>query len=173
MSGPITFSVMRASSKKQGAVSHSSSEAEVIALDACVRTEGIPALILWEEIQNTFAGRKAPEMEKKSKINGMYDILNEVDFVPSNLPKSGGKSKLVIAEDNDAVINMSIKGRSPNMKHCPRVHRVDLDFLFERIREDPGITIRYCETAKMLADMLTKGSFTEKTWRVLCDLCRI
>ena len=50
---------------------------------------------------------------------------------------------------------------------------MDLDFLFERIREDPGIAIRFCETKIMLADMLTKGSFTESQWRVLCDIAQI
>jgi hypothetical protein len=43
--GPNTFVPITWLCKKQGAVSHSSSEAEVIALDAGVRMEGIPALI--------------------------------------------------------------------------------------------------------------------------------
>ena len=34
--------------KKQGAVSHSSTEAEVIAMDAALRLEGLPALMLWD-----------------------------------------------------------------------------------------------------------------------------
>ena len=34
--------------KKQGAVSHSSSEAEIISLEASLRIEGLPALLLWD-----------------------------------------------------------------------------------------------------------------------------
>ena len=41
------------------------------------------------------------------------------------------------------------------MRHVPRTHRVDLDWLFERLREDPGISIRHVGTKNQIADMLT------------------
>jgi hypothetical protein len=47
---PNTFVPLTWMCKKQVAVSHSSSEAEVVALDAGVRMEGIPALVLWEQV---------------------------------------------------------------------------------------------------------------------------
>ena len=37
-------------SKKQTCASHSSVEAEIVALEAAVRVEGLPALDLWEKI---------------------------------------------------------------------------------------------------------------------------
>ena len=43
--------------KKQGAVSHSSSEAEIIALDAGTRMEGLPALMLWDLVIDVFANK--------------------------------------------------------------------------------------------------------------------
>jgi hypothetical protein len=52
--GPRTFVPISWMCKKQGAVSHSSSEAEVIALDAATRLEGIPALLLWEVALQVF-----------------------------------------------------------------------------------------------------------------------
>ena len=48
--GPQTFVPLTWLCKKHTAVSHSSSEAEVIALDAGVRLEGIPALTFWDEV---------------------------------------------------------------------------------------------------------------------------
>ena len=36
---------------------------------------------------------------------------------------------LYISEDNEAVIKVIIKGRSPAMRHGPRTHRVALDWL--------------------------------------------
>ena len=48
--GPNTFVPLTWVCKKQGAISHSSSEAEIIALEAGVRMEGIPRLVLWREI---------------------------------------------------------------------------------------------------------------------------
>ena len=76
-------------------------------------------------------------------------------------------------EDNDAVIKMIIKGRSPNLRHVGRTHRVDLDWLFERIMKDPGIFVKYVGTKEQLADILTKGSFTADAWDTLMKLCLI
>ena len=76
-------------------------------------------------------------------------------------------------EDNDAVIKMIIKGRSPNLRHVARTHRVDLDWLFERVSKDPGVYIKFVGTKEQLADILTKGSFTGDAWKVLLELCLI
>ena len=46
--GPNTYVPINWLCKKQTAVSHSTSESEVIALDAGVRMEGLPALLLWD-----------------------------------------------------------------------------------------------------------------------------
>ena len=62
-------------------------------------------------------------------------------------------------EDNEAVIKMIIKGRSPTMRHVSRTHRVDQDWLFDRISLDPKIQIKYVDTKKQLTDMLTEGNF--------------
>ena len=48
--GPSTFVPITWICKKQGAVSHSSTEAEVIALDAALRLEGLPTLMLWDTV---------------------------------------------------------------------------------------------------------------------------
>ena len=67
---------------------------------------------------------------------------------------------LYIFEDNEAVIKMIIKGRSPTMRHVSRTHRVALDVLFDRINLDSKIQIKYIDTKNQLADTLTKGNFT-------------
>lgn len=54
--GPNTFVPVTWICKKQTAVSHSSTEAEVIALDTAVRLEGLPWLALWERVTEVFAG---------------------------------------------------------------------------------------------------------------------
>ena len=48
--GPKTFVALSWMCKQQTAVSHSNAEAEVISLDAGLRMEGIPALLLWDQI---------------------------------------------------------------------------------------------------------------------------
>ena len=54
-----------------------------------------------------------------------------IDHVPSNIPESSFLAKLHIFEDNEAVICLIFeKGRSPNLRHVSRTHRVDLDLAF-------------------------------------------
>ena len=77
---------------------------------------------------------------------------------------------MYVFEDNEAVIKMIIKGRSPTMRHVPRTHRVALDWLFDRI---PKIQIKYVDTENQLADILTKGNFTRDEWNHLLCLFNV
>ena len=76
-------------------------------------------------------------------------------------------------EDNEAVIKMIMKGRSPTMRHVSRTHRVALDWLFDRIDLDPKIQIKYIDTKNQLADILKKGNFTRDEWNHLLTLFNI
>ncbi len=177
--GPHTWCPITWMCKKQGAVSHSSSEAEIIALDACTRMEGLPALMLWDLVVHVFADKsKAHNSTRKTPATGssvLTDIRNvfEVDFVPPSVPMSSGLAKLILLEDNDAVIKMTLKMRAPTLRHVPRTHRVDLDWLFERIMYDPGVSIHFVGTKQQIADMFTKGQFSEQQWKALCRMAQI
>ena len=99
----------------------------------------------------------------------MFNVLNNVDCVPSNYQFSHQEALLYVFEDNEAVIKMIIKGRSPTMRHFSRTHRVALDWLFDRINLDPNIQIKYIDTKNQFAYMLTKGNFTRDEWdHLLC-----
>ena len=111
--------------------------------------------------------------EPSQQSRGMFNVLSNVDRVPSNVQFSHHEALLYVFEDNEAVIKMIIKGRSPTMRHVSRTHRVALDWLFDRINLDPKIQIKYIDTKTPLADMLTKGNF-ERTpsrdeWNHLFD----
>ena len=102
---------------------------------------------------------------------GVIDDLDNVDCVPSNVQSSHQEALLYVFEDNEAVIKMITKGRSPTMRHVSRTHRVALDLLFDRINLDPKIQIKYIDTKNQLADILTKGKFTRDEWdHLLCLL---
>ena len=70
----------------------------------------------------------------------------KVDHVPTKTHSSQGESQLYIFEDNEAVIKMMIKGRSPTMRHVSRTHRDALAWLFDRINLEPKIQIKYVDT---------------------------
>ena len=50
-----------------------------------------------------------------------------IDYVPPSMPPFVDNVILTIMEDNEAVIKMCLKGRSPALRHVGRTHRVDLD----------------------------------------------
>ena len=100
------------------------------------------------------------------------NLSESIDFVPPTLPKPG-KAKLLIMEDNEAVIKIAIKGRSPDLRYVGRTHRVDLDFVSECFRKDTSIAIRYVGTKNQMADLLTKGSFTGPQWSTLIELIQL
>ena len=102
----------------------------------------------------------------------MVNSLEDIDSVPSNV-QSARQEAFYVFEDNEAVIKMIIKGRSPTMRHVSRTHKVALDWLFDRIDLDCKIQIKHIDTKNQLADILTKGSFTRDEWNHLLCLCNI
>ena len=59
------------------------------------------------------------------------------------------------------------------MRHVSRTHRVELDWLFDRINLDPKLQIKFVDTKNQLADILTKGSFSRDEWYQLLRLFNI
>ena len=99
--------------------------------------------------------------------------MKDIDSVPSNVQSSRQEALLYVFEDNEAVIKMIIKGRSPTMRQVSRTHRVALDWLFDRINLDFKIQIKYIDTENQLADISTKGNFTRDEWNHLLSLFNI
>ena len=132
--------------KKQTSVSHSSTESEIISLNAGLRLDGIPALDFWDLIVSVLGnttqnhdrtGRPVVNkseacspphaIHKRKQSQRVINDLDNIDCVPSNVQSSHQEALLYVFEDNEAVIKMIIKGRSPTMRHVSRTHRVTLD----------------------------------------------
>ena len=108
-------------------------------------------------------------IHKRKQSQRVINVLDNVDFVPSNVQFSHQEALLHVFEDNEAVIKMIIKGRSPTMRYVSRTHRVALDWLFDRINLDLKIQSKYIDNKNQLADTLTKGNFTRDEWNhLLC-----
>ena len=86
-------------------------------------------------------------MVNKHKSLNKIDAMKDIDSDPSYVQSASQESLLYVFEDNEAVIKLIMKGRSPTMRHGSRTHRVALDWLFDR-------------KIWKLADVLTKGNFT-------------
>ena len=71
--------------------------------------------------------------------------MQDIDAVLSNVQSARQEALLYVFEDNEAVIKMIIKGRSPTMRHVSRTHRVALDWLFDRINLDTKIQFKFTD----------------------------
>ena len=91
----------------------------------------LPSFLLQRDV---VAPRK---LQTRKKSHGMIDGLDNVDYVSSKVHSSHQEASLYVFEENEAVIKMIIKGRSPTMRHVSRTHRVALDWLFDRINLEP------------------------------------
>ena len=74
--GSNTFVPLSWFVKKQGAITHSSSESEFLALDAGLRVSGIPTLILWEMIVSVFFYEDWLKYTTGNAGDDIYDWLN-------------------------------------------------------------------------------------------------
>ena len=115
--GSHTFVPISWMCKKQTSVSHSSTESEIISLDAGSWLDGVPALDLWDLIVPVLHGNTHQSKQERGdphkfptrkKIHGMIDDLHNVDFISSNVHSSREEALSYIFEDNEAVIKMII-----------------------------------------------------------------
>ena len=116
--------------------------------------------------------RSTPKIKPRLQCSTTLELCN-VDGVSSNAKSSHFGAMLYVFEDNDAVIKKIIKGRSWTTRHVSRNHRVALDWLFDRIKLDPKIQIKYVDSKHQLAHILTKGNFTRDEWNHLLHLFNI
>ena len=88
--GSHTFVPISWMCKKQTSVSYSSTESEIISLDAGLRMDGVPALDLWDLIVTVLHGNTNQSKQvqgtlstspTRKKMPGKTDDLNKVDFV--------------------------------------------------------------------------------------------
>ena len=148
--GSRTFPPISRMCQKQTWVSHSSTESETISLDAGLRMDGLVALDIWNmviEVLRSANNTKTPidlacgkrfetgdcsrnTSKPKQKANLDVQLLSHLVYVPTNAHSTQGESQLYMFEDNEAVIKMIVKGRSPTMRHVSRTHRVAIDRLF-------------------------------------------
>ena len=114
-------------------------QSEIISLDAGLRMGGLYLLLIFwtwwlkyyvqpttmsnpkhSSIQETDATPHSKAKTQNVKRRQKFDQLSDVAYVPTNTHSSQNESQLYIFEDNEAVIGMIIKGRSPTMWHVSR-----------------------------------------------------
>ena len=133
--GKFTRFPLAGGSKRQGCVSHSTPEAEIVAADTALRTLGIPALSLWKVLAKVFP-------------------------------------QLLFHDDNQGMISVVSSGRNPTMHHLERTHGISIASMHEHFQKDHFVLI-FEITAKMAADIHTKGFKNPMAWKKACMLINL
>ena len=125
--GSRTFVPISWMCKKQTAVSHSSTESEIISLDTGLRLDGLPALELWDLIVSVCgsvsqisdrSGQPDNDVKIHHKSKRRIDVMENIDSVPLNVQSSRQEALLYVFEDNEAVIKMIITGEESYNATC-------------------------------------------------------
>ena len=99
--------------KKQTAVSHSSTEAEMTSLDTDLRMGGLVALTLWDIVTDV----SEPLASDSSRQRKPKTMQEAVDYGPPNAPGSSNRAQVFLFEDNETVIKMIINQGQEHMRH--------------------------------------------------------
>ena len=88
------------------------------------------------------------------RFQGMIDVLNHIDCVPSNVQFSYQEAMLYVFEDSEALI-LSFREGVPQWDMFPGPTELRLIWWFDRINLDPKIQIKCIDTKIQLAHILT------------------
>ena len=103
--GSHTFVPISWMCKKPTAVSHSSTESEIISLDTGLRLDGLPALELWDLIVSVLgnfsrvsdrSGQPDNDVHKRHKSQKKIDVMEDIDSVPSNVQSARQEALLYV-----------------------------------------------------------------------------
>ena len=77
--------------------------------------DGIPAIMLFEKIMQVMYDKSPKTLPiRERRENGIYDILASVDHVPTTCDPPMNLARMIVFEDNDAVIKMIKKDARTN-----------------------------------------------------------
>ena len=106
----------------------------------------------------------------------------EMSAEPGETRRDAGNSKgsrsrspsprVIAAEDNEAVIKIIAKGRTPALRHLHRTHRIEVDWLVE-VFANEGMLLKHVPATLRIAAMFSKR-FTEPLhWERLVKFAQI
>ena len=102
-----------------------------------LRLDGLFALELWDLIVSAFGNISHVSDNLVVMFTNVISLTRKSmlckTLIPSNVQSGSQEALLHVFEDNEAVIEMILFGRSPTMRHVSRTHRVACDWSNESI----------------------------------------
>lgn len=109
--------------------------------------------VYWQSKRQSSVARSTTEAELIAMANGLYgEVYNLQSFVQQLI---GDVVEVKFFQDNSAVLQVLKAGYSAKLRHCGRVHKVNVASISESLEED-SISADHCTTLQQKANGFTK-----------------
>ena len=110
--------------------------------------------LFWQSRKQSSVARSTPEAEIIAFAAVLYGETLHVQETLQHLLEQDVHVKL--EQDNEAVIKIIQNRYSARLRHCNRVHKVNIASICHLLDEESCIELRYCMSAQQLANGFTK-----------------
>ena len=109
--------------------------------------------LYWQSKRQSSVARSTTEAELIAMANGLFgEVYNLQSFLQQLL---GKELEVKFFQDNNAVLQVLEAGYSAKLRHCGRVHKVNVASISEAL-EDESLTAEHCTTREQKANGFTK-----------------
>ena len=126
--------------------------------------------IFWQSKKQSSVARSTSESELIAMSTALFGETLQVQDMLTYL--LGKRPDVILKQDNEAVIKIVRNRFSVKLRHCGRVHRVNVSSVSSLVEEtDQCISLEYCNTQLQLANPLTKILSPQSWAEALRQLC--
>ncbi len=141
-------------------MSHSTTEAEMIALELALRQELLPFLDLWEAVLQMYHTGAGEQAVGKPLPASADPLVHVVETPP-----------IEIWNDNEAVLKIIVQRNFRKLRRVHRTHRVNLAWITNMLAQaKPSLHLFHVPSAYQLADIFTKAYDSTVKWKHACAL---
>ena len=109
--------------------------------------------VWWTSKRQTSVARSTPEAEAIAMASAMFGEALNIQVLLEHL--LGHAVDVVFHQDNETLLKVLVAGYSAKLRHCNRVHRINIASMSEQLAE-PHISARYCKSEDQVSNGLTK-----------------
>ena len=109
--------------------------------------------VWWTSKRQTSVARSTPEAEAIAMASAMFGEALNIQVLLEHL--LGHAVDVVFHQDNETLLKVLVAGYSAKLRHCNRVHRINIASMSEQLAE-PHISARYGKSEDQVSNGLTK-----------------
>ena len=110
--------------------------------------------VFWQSRKQTSVARSTPEAEMISLATLLFGETLHIQEMLEHMFETEVPVKL--EQDNETVLKILKNRYSVKLRHCNRVHRVNVASISDLLENEPTLDLRHCRTDVQLANPMTK-----------------